>query len=634
MGEVGSIQIKLMKGNDVIKQEQPLYQDFDSVSRKANKIISDTKDVLSLLPLHRFDSNLSSSDPSTCYNALVSHRLVNKFSASEVSTSLRDVAFTNYRNYDENQCRKVSEFQIFGPTSEHLHLRQAKALLSKWFKTFELDLYDARVEFTPGETYTPLKGNVSVGAKLSEREHWTVSYNCLEDACLLIYHNAGLKRAARWLIGHVNKSDRRQLYDEHRYAGALTGYRVFRDLLCTRVLTVVNGARGSSVPKNVDTDRFINVEPLFNVILQRITAAAIRKILARHGNDLDNQVSTVVGNLTHDGTSAQELHKFLIKFPEFATIDFSNASDSVTIHVIQLLFPTTIRNALLTHRSAYVLLGDDEYEPYKLSSMGNGFTFEVMTVMLYALASTYSAHARVYGDDVIIPNDVASSFSKACALIGFSVNGKKTFIDSLFRESCGAFYHDAYGYLESFDFTRIETPLDLIVTCNKLHILINGRCSDLLLQDVKDALIKAHTDLLMLVPVLQKGAVPPAGVQLKYLASFVFDDKVLSKHKRSALCRQLLAQYVDVHSASMTGELERATIVVVPFFKNKRYKVKGKMNFLLAVLQGRRTEQKYRNQGYWSTRVALVLESGIIYSCDGDLGEDLFLHSSSWNGLK
>ena len=147
-------------------------------------------------------------------------------------------------------------------------------------------------------------------------------------------------------------------------------------------------------------------------------------------------------------------------------------------------------------------------------------------------------------------------------------------------------------------------------------------------------LIKAHTDLLMLVPVLQKGAVPPVGVQLKYLASFVFDDKVLSKHKRSALCRQLLAQYVDIHSASMTGELERATIVVVPFFKNKRYKVKGKMNFLLAVLQGRRTEQKYRNQGYWSTRVALILESGVIYSCDGDLDEGLFLHSGSWNGLK
>ena len=38
MGEVGSIQIKLTKGNDVIKQEQLLYRDFDSVSREANKI--------------------------------------------------------------------------------------------------------------------------------------------------------------------------------------------------------------------------------------------------------------------------------------------------------------------------------------------------------------------------------------------------------------------------------------------------------------------------------------------------------------------------------------------------------------------------------------------------------------------
>lgn len=624
MGEVGSIQIKLKIGKDEIKQEQPLYKDFDSVGSRANKILSRTKDVLSLLPLHRFDSNLASSDPSTCYNALVSHRIVNKFSASGVSTSLREVAFANYRDYDENQCQRVSEFRLFGPTPEHLHLRKAKVLLEKWFKNFELDLHEARVEFTPGETYNPLKGNVSVGAKLSEREHWTVSYNCLEDACLLIYHNAGLKRAARWLIGHVNKSDRRRLYDEHRYTGALTGYRVFKELLCTRVLTVVNGARGSSVPKNVDTDRFINVEPLFNVILQRLTAAAIRKILARYGNDLDNQSNLIINGQVLDGKSAQELHKFLIKFPEFATIDFSNASDSIAVHIIQLLFPTAVRNALLTHRSAYVLLGDDEYEPYKLSSMGNGFTFEVMTVMLYALASTYSVHARVYGDDVIIPNVVARDFSKACALVGFNVNNKKTFIDSLFRESCGAFYHDHYGYMESFDFTRIETPLDLIVTCNKLHILLNGRCSDLLQVDVRNALTTAHTDLLMLVPVLQKGAAPPSGVQLKYLASFVFDNKSLSKHKRSELCRHLLAQYVNGHNALMTGELERATIVVVPFFKNKRYKVKGKMNYLLAVLQGRRTEQKYRNQGYWSTRVALVLSSGVIYSCDSDLDESYF----------
>jgi hypothetical protein len=58
--------------------------------------------------------------------------------------------------------------------------------------------------------------------------------------------------------------------------------------------------------------------------------------------------------------------------------------------------------------------------------------------------------------------------------VGLVVNEEKSFVDSRFRESCGANWHDDHGYIRSFDFRWPKTIIDCVVICNKAYLL--GRC--------------------------------------------------------------------------------------------------------------------------------------------------------------
>jgi len=111
------------------------------------------------------------------------------------------------------------------------------------------------------------------------------------------------------------------------------------------------------------------------------------------------------------------------------------------------------------------------YLPNKVSSMGNGFTFDLMTIVLLCLARVYDSGSTVFGDDIIIDRKVAPEFIAQLSVGKFKVNVEKTFFDGPFRESCGANYLDGYGYLTSFDFHWLVNDHDLVVTLNKVAIL-------------------------------------------------------------------------------------------------------------------------------------------------------------------
>jgi hypothetical protein len=86
--------------------------------------------------------------------------------------------------------------------------------------------------------------------------------------------------------------------------------------------------------------------------------------------------------------------------------------------------------------------------------MGNGFTFELETVLFYAIARTLvpttlskwdlkrvssrgEGDVYVYGDDIIVPTQYAGDVVAALRFFGFTPNPKKTFLEGPFRESCG-----------------------------------------------------------------------------------------------------------------------------------------------------------------------------------------------------
>lgn len=198
-----------------------------------------------------------------------------------------------------------------------------------------------------------------------------------------------------------------------------------------RSVQIVSGNSVVTVPKNAKTDRTIAIEPDWNCFFQLGLGAAIRRRLQR------------VGLLKPD---AQERNQRLARCGSltgtFATIDMKAASDTLSLMLCDLLLPRDLFATLLSLRSRTGELDGELITYEKISSMGNGCTFELETAMFWALASSCdpSGDSAVYGDDVIISVDAVPLFLSVCEDLGLEVNQKKTHTTGLFRESCGRHY--------------------------------------------------------------------------------------------------------------------------------------------------------------------------------------------------
>jgi hypothetical protein len=194
------------------------------------------------------------------------------------------------------------------------------------------------------------------------------------------------------------------------------------------------------------------------MLVQRRIGNGIRRLLAESfGVDLNNLA---------------EKHRRLIRDASKATIDLSNASDHIALWLVEWLFPPWFTKLLHEARAPYLEgLDGDYYVLQKVSSMGCGFTFELMTLIFLLLGREHDCGFSVFGDDMIVSNHAAHDLIEDLKAVGFAINDDKSFIDSEFRESCGANWHDAYGYIRSFDFFYPVNIHDCIVVHNKASLL-------------------------------------------------------------------------------------------------------------------------------------------------------------------
>jgi hypothetical protein len=196
------------------------------------------------------------------------------------------------------------------------------------------------------------------------------------------------------------------------------------------------GNKVVTVPKDASTNRVIAIEPGINLWFQKSLGEMIVRRLRRSGVDLRYQERNQ--RLALSGSKTSEL----------ATIDFSSASDTISRAVVEELLPRRWFLLLDCARSHYGKLGDSIVKWEKFSSMGNGFTFPLETLIFHACAlacveylGADSSSVSTYGDDVIIPSSAYELYSELVRFYGFSVNPKKSHVTGLFRESCGAHYY-------------------------------------------------------------------------------------------------------------------------------------------------------------------------------------------------
>jgi len=231
-----------------------------------------------------------------------------------------------------------------------------------------------------------------------------------------------------------------------------------------RLPEVVSGNRFTTVPKDCTKNRGIAIEPSINVFYQLSIGKLIRSRLRRLGIDL-NEGQDTHRRLAREASSEGHL----------ATLDLSNASDTICKNLVQFLLPPTWFAVLNDLRSSKTLFKEKFLFLEKFSSMGNGFTFELETLIFQCLV-TACCELRVeapfvstYGDDLIFPTECSQDVIAFLKLAGFSVNTRKSFTDGRFRESCGGDFFDGVPvrghYLKAFP----RSPSDFIALANGLR---------------------------------------------------------------------------------------------------------------------------------------------------------------------
>jgi hypothetical protein len=218
-----------------------------------------------------------------------------------------------------------------------------------------------------------------------------------------------------------------------------------------------------TVPKKTDIDRVACKEPDLNMFIQKGIGNHFSDCLLRIGINLNDQ--SINRSLARVGSITKEL----------CTLDLSSASDSVSEGLVALFLPEIWYTLLDAVRCQVTIIDGEEHRNQMFSSMGNGFTFELESLLFYTITRAVAyftgtpGRISVYGDDIICPTEMSANLIWVLQYFGFSTNEEKSCITGSFRESCGGHYHDGLDITPFFIKKPIIKMEDLLDIANKLR---------------------------------------------------------------------------------------------------------------------------------------------------------------------
>jgi hypothetical protein len=203
---------------------------------------------------------------------------------------------------------------------------------------------------------------------------------------------------------------------------------------------VVRGSHHFTVTKDSESNRNAAKEPTWNAWLQKGIGNQMSVRLRGFGVNLRSQLRN------------QELARTAIEFGN-STVDLKQASDMIARNAVLLALcankdPQGLRwysllDLARSHEVRFRSEGESSWHALEMfSSMGNGFTFPLETVLYLALVRTVVPrdewdNVTVYGDDIILPQAYTTPFFDRLEYLGFQVNRSKTRLAGVFFESCG-----------------------------------------------------------------------------------------------------------------------------------------------------------------------------------------------------
>lgn len=229
----------------------------------------------------------------------------------------------------------------------------------------------------------------------------------------------------------------------------------------------------STVPKTMWIERVMGLAVMGNLYGQ----LGIDEVLFRRNYH--------AGISTRDQRTNRALARHAAMHGTYATIDLSSASDLISYRLVERLFNYSRDTRLLFE--LMVDLREGQYAlpsapkrfltTHKFSPMGNGFCFQLQSLIFYSIALAVQEMRgvggiiSVYGDDIIVPVELFHHMVEALTLLGLEVNESKSFSTGPFRESCGSDWWGSYPVRPVF---LHEIPVTISQKYNLLNRLRRG----------------------------------------------------------------------------------------------------------------------------------------------------------------
>lgn len=325
------------------------------------------------------------------------------------------------------------------------------------------DIEELRSRFGPGATFCLQFPRISIAEKLDNVPSYTIdAWPYLLDWIGTAWGKAALRvNVDSFPGGFVPQSTVRKIKEPER----------------------VRGNRWTSVAKDSFKRRGICVEPALNVFYQLGYGSYLRSLLKRKwGIDLK-----------HDQDKHREMAREGSLSGSLATIDLSSASDLISKTLVEILLPRRWLTVLNSLRSPFSRVNGKWVRLEKFTSMGNGYTFELETIVFHSIVRVVASERwpdvdpadwvktrfiSQYGDDCIVPEEIADVVLAAFQTCGFRINRSKTYTSGPFRESCGGDYHTGVD-VRTFKLKEIpDAPEKWISFANGLWAVANPNSHD------------------------------------------------------------------------------------------------------------------------------------------------------------
>lgn len=281
--------------------------------------------------------------------------------------------------------------------------------------------------------------------------------------------------------------------------------------------TMVNGGKVFFAPKNSEISRTCCTEPNLNMLIQKGVGKFIEDRLVEHfGISLSTQPAY-----------NRELARIGSIDGSFGTIDLTSASDSISFSLFDDLFePSFLKTMIRMSRSEFAVLPNGkEVRMNMISTMGNGFTFPLQTIIFAsAVRAVYQlmgypcadpkSHYGVFGDDIVVRKETYVFLCRMLNKLGFQVNEGKSFNSGPFRESCGGDYFHGVN-IRGVYIRSLETHQQVASAINRLTRWMAG--SGILLPATMSWLKGLASDLK--IPLVPYSESDDAGIKVPFRLS-------------------------------------------------------------------------------------------------------------------